>query len=506
MTLAADTVFTNGEIHTLTTPDESHEAVAVRDGRIVRVGTEGDVALLTGVETSIVDLDGRVVLPGFVDAHTHMETTGRYRRHGDLSGAKSPADCIETLKEVAEADHEWVQGFGYDESSWSSERYLTREDLDRVSEQRPVVAFREDGHTVSLNTEALARLDLPEADVRTEDGEPTGVVVEDAVATVRAATAPDVAETRDLLEAAQSHAVSVGVTGVHDMVWKSHAPRVYRELAADGDLRVRVRLNYWATHLQALNEVGLLTNTGSDMVRTGAIKIVADGSFGARTAKLSEPYETVDTTGQWVVEPDRLADLIAEADADGFQVAVHAIGDAAVAATLDAFEATDAAARRHRIEHAELVDDALLERFADGGVVASVQPNFLKWAGEGDLYDRRIGDRRQQTNRYADFLAAGIPLAFGSDCMPLDPLFGIERTVTAPTESQRLTTTEALRAYTRGTAYAGFTEEELGTIEAGKRADLTVLGDSPWTVPAEELGEIPVEMTVVDGDVVYDAR
>ncbi|WP_101294416.1 amidohydrolase [Halegenticoccus soli] len=553
MTDAADLLLTNAEVHTLAAPDgatsgprarvtgrttaapdadEVREAVAVRDGRIVRVGSAYDLQFLAGVETEVIDLDGRVLLPGFVDAHTHLLMTGRALVHADLSGADGPAACRARLRDRAAnvGEDEWVLGFGYDESAWDDRRYLRREDLDAVSEGRPVVAFREDMHVASLNSAALDRLadDMPTGDVRREGGEPTGVVVEEAAEVVYRAIEPDPGETAELIRAAQRAANERGVTGVHDMVRRSHAPRVYRELDLAGELTLRVRLNYWSDHLDALIEAGLRTNHGSGMVRTGAIKTFTDGSFGGRTAKLSEPYADVgsdadagadsDTgdgdgtgqdggaTGQWVVDPGELNDLVARADAAGFQVAAHAIGDEAIDAALDAYaDCEDPGTSRHRIEHVELASDEAIRRFGDMGVVASVQPNFLKWAGEGGLYDARLGDRRTETNRYPALLEAGAPLAFGSDCMPLDPLLGVHYAVNAPAESQRLGVTEAIRAYTLGAAYAGFDEGRVGTVEPGKRADFVALERSPWEHPTE-IADVGVAMTVVDGEIVYDGR
>ncbi len=282
---------------------------------------------------------------------------------------------------------------------------------------------------------------------------------------------------------------------------------------------MRVRINYWSDHIEAADEVGLVTNHGSSLVTTGAIKSFTDGSFGGRTAKLSEPYADAaeaadadaesaeDATGQWVVPPEELDDIVARADGAGFQVTAHAIGDEAIEAVLDAFDETeDAGEKRHRVEHVELVTDEQIERFAESGVIASVQPNFLKWAQPGGLYDARLGEeRRKQTNRYRTLLDAGAHLAFGSDCMPLDPLLGIHQTVNAPVEEQRLSVTEALRAYTVGAAYAGFDEEELGTIEVGKQADFTVLDRSPWE-HTDDIENIDVAMTVVDGVVAFDGR
>ncbi|MFB6352531.1 MAG: amidohydrolase [Halobacteriales archaeon] len=527
MTAAADLVLTNAAVHPLAGPDETHEAVAVRDGAVCRVGSAQEVDFLAGVATDVVDLGGRVVLPGFVDAHTHLAMLGRYQVHADLRGADGPDDCVGRLRKhadepMAEAPGDWILGFGFDESGWAERRYPTREDLDAVSDDRPVAAFREDMHLASVNSVALKRLvdAMPAGDVRTDAGEPTGVLVEEAVDVVYRAIEPDRAESEALIRAAQAAANRRGVTMVHDMVRRSHAPAVYRALERAGELTLRVRLNYWSDHLDALREVGLATNDGSALVEVGAIKTYSDGSLGGRTAKLSAPYAdgeatdvqsaaegAGDPTGQWVVPPEALADLAARADDAGFQLAVHAIGDAAVDETLAALAATDdPGGSRHRVEHAELATDAAIERFAELGVVASMQPNFHKWAGEGGLYDQRLGpERRRRTNRLRRFADAGVPLAFGSDNMPLDPLFGVHHAVNAPAAAQQLSVTEAIRAYTCGSAYAGFDEDRLGTVEVGKRADLVVLDDSPWSRP-DAIDAIEVAMTVVDGTVVYDGR
>jgi len=507
MTAAADLVLTNGEVHTLTDPDETYDAVAVRDGRIVRVDSDYEIDFLNGVETREIDLDGRVLLPGFVDAHVHMETVGRHRLRADLRDATSPSDAVDILRDSDDGD-DWILGFGFDESTWAESRYLTRDDLDRVSTERPVVAFREDLHTAALNGVALSRLrdDLPDGDVQTENGDPTGVVVEDAAEVVREAVEPGPAETADLLVAAQRDAHETGVTSVHDMVRRSHAPRIYRELDASGDLRLRVRLNYWSDHLDAAREVGLRTNHGSEFVRTGAIKTFTDGSLGGRTAKLSDEYADGDGSGQWVVPPQELRDIVREADDAGFQLAVHAIGDEAIEETIDALADTDdPAGARHRIEHLELATDDQIERMADLGLVASMQPNFLKWSREGGLYDSRLGpERRDENNRFPAYLDAGVPLAFSSDSMPIDPLFGVHQTVNPPEDTQELSVTEAVRAYTSGAAYAGFDENRLGTIEVGKKADFAVLDESPWENPAS-IADIDVTHTIVDGEVVYEA-
>ena len=513
MTAAADLVLTNAEVHTLESPDETHEAVAIRDGEIVRVGRAYDVELLVGVETRVVDCEGRVVLPGFVDAHTHLPNVGRSLVHADLSEADSVNDAVELLRERASEleDDEWVLGFGYDESTWDESRYLTRADLDAVSATAPVVAFREDLHTAGVNSVVLDRFrdEMAVEGVQTEDGtadgDPTGVIVEEAIDVLWEATEPDREEMTQLVRAAQEYATARGVTGVHDMVRGSRAPEVYRDLAAADELDLRVRINYWSDHFDALHEVGLRTNHGDGLVTVGAIKTFTDGSFGGRTAKVSDSYaDAPDETGQWVVSPDELDELVAEADAADFQLTAHAIGDEAIDAVLDAYEeTTDPGFARHRVEHVELASDDAVERFAELGVVASVQPNFLKWADEDGLYDARLGERRLQTNRYRDLLDAGVHLAFGSDCMPLGPLLGIDLATDHPNANQSLSVTEALRAYTSGGAYAGFDEDRLGTIESGASADVVVLDESPWE--SESIRDIDVVTTVVDGRVVFEA-
>jgi len=510
MTAAADFLLTNAEVHTLARPDETHDAVAVRGGRIARVGDAYELDFLTGVDTRVVDCDGRVVLPGFIDAHTHLELLGRKLVNADLSGAGSRAVALDRLRDQADAvdDGDPVVGFGYDETEWGETDYLTHADLDAVDAVGPVVAIREDLHVASLDSTALERFgdDLPESDVRRERGEPTGVVVEGAAEGVLDALAPAPEGATAALRAAQRYANERGVTGVHDMVRRSHAPRVYRDLNADDELTVRVRLNYWADHLDALVETGLRTNHGGGRVRVGAIKTFTDGSLGGRTAKLSEPYaDAPGERGEWAVPPTEFHDLLDSAVRSGFQVAAHAIGDAAVDDVVDAFASRTPTDARHRVEHAELASDAAIDRMAAAGVVASVQPNFHRWAGKDGLYADRLGDRRTGTNRLGRLADAGVRLAFGSDCMPLDPLVGVHHAVNAPTADQRLGVTGALRAYTIGSAYAGFDEDRLGTIEPGKCADLVVLDGSPWERP-ESIRDIGVTLTVVDGEVVYDGR
>ena len=244
MSQAADLVLTNAEVHTMGDPDETVEAVAIRDGRVVRVGRDYEIGFLVGVETTVVDLEGRPLLPGFIDAHTHLPMLGRFAVHADLRGAPDLEACLDRLR--AERDGEGpILGYGFDETDWPTARPPDRDDLDRVSTERAVIAFREDMHVAAVNSVALDRYraDLPEADVEHEDGRETGRLVEGAVEVLTAAVEPGPDGMRSLLVAAQSAALARGVTAVHDMVRHSAAPRVYRQLDLGGDLALRVRLN-----------------------------------------------------------------------------------------------------------------------------------------------------------------------------------------------------------------------------------------------------------------------
>ncbi|MFB6106392.1 MAG: amidohydrolase [Halobacteriaceae archaeon] len=487
----ADLVLRGGEVHALDGSDRTAEAVAVRDGRVVRVGSDYEVGFLVGVETRVLDLDGRVVIPGFVDAHTHLPMVGRYERRADLRGVESVEGVLDRLRtagappDATAAD--WRLGFSLD-----PDLPVDRAALDAFD--GPTAAVTEDLHGAAVNAAALDALDVDADD---------GRLVEADVDRLFAATEPDREATRALVATAQRVAVRRGVTGVHDVVTRTRAPAVYRSMDRDGDLAVRVRLQYAASHLDAVTGAGLATNHGSERVETGAVKVFVDGSIASHTARLRDPYDDVDTRGEWVTPPADLRAVVDRAAGEGLQVAAHAIGDAAVEATLDAFEA--APGERHRVEHAELATDDHLARMAERGVVASMQPNFHRWAGDGGLYERRLGSaRRDRTNRLTAARDAGVRLAFGSDCMPLSPLVGVHHAVTAPTDAQRLDVTAALRAYTGGGAYAGFAEDRRGTVAPGRDADLVALDGSPWT--ASDVRDVDVALTVVGGAVVYDGR
>ncbi|AGN00675.1 amidohydrolase [Salinarchaeum sp. Harcht-Bsk1] len=604
MTDPADLVLTNGRVHRLAVPDPGDprtwrgalapdapndeppepdgSAIAIRDGEIVAIGSDRAVQWLVGIETAEIDLEGATILPGFIDAHTHLVQAGLALVHADLSVAEDREAALELLAEQAGGDadgaadwsdvdeaaessdidqaaesspthepgdssdvdeaaessptHEpedssddWIVGVRYDESDWPSGDHPTRADLDRIADDRPVAAVRVDLHTAVLNSAALDLLDDPDPDdVETDDaGEPTGLVREDAVGVVEPVYDPGREATDRAVRAAIDEATRRGITGVHDKVRNSHAPRVYRDLDRADDLDCRIRIDYWADHREALAELGLRTGDGTELVQVGSLKTFTDGSIGGRSAKLRAPYadaagdtgaaagtesdgEAEDERGTWVVPPAELREIVDDATDARLQVQAHAIGDEAIGETIDALEASGTPAEladaRHRIEHAELATDAQIERMAASGIVASMQPNFHRWARAGGLYETALGpERTARSNRLQTVTDAGVPLAFGSDGMPMDPLFGVEQAVTAPTDAQSLSVGAALVAYTGGAAFAGFDEDRIGSIEVGKQAALVALADSPWEEP-ESIADTHVALTVVEGRVVYDGR
>lgn len=512
-----------GTVHTLDDDRTTAEAVLFRDGLVEAVGDAADCRA-AATDPDEVALDGRVVLPGFVDAHTHLFSVGIQLVETDLAGVADRAEALARLSANA-ADTEpgeWVLGFGYDESTWPAgdRDYLTREELDRVSGEHPVVAYRVDGHTAGLNSAAMERVsfDGVEDDVVVADGRRTGRVVEEAVGRVRVASHPDVEGLREALAAATERYHELGVTSVGSVAGlttvREHGSLRQEALHAArraDDLDLRVTYYVHASQAESLSDLELASGFGDDRLRVGGLKTFSDGSIGAGTAKLHGEF--VDDSGDdglLVNDGDRLESWFREAARADQQIATHAIGDAAIDEVLDRYDAVrdEYAADvepRLRIEHAELATDEAVERMADAGVIASAQPNFLQWSRADGLYERRLGaDALPRNNRFADWLDAGVPLAFGSDKMPPGPLYGVHHAVTADHDSQRLTVDRALAAYTRGAAYAEFAEDEKGQLSPGFLADAVVLDRDPYDGPAA-VADCEVRATILGGEVVYEA-
>jgi len=499
----ADAIFTGGAVFA---EGGKAEALAIRAGRILAAGSNEEIRRLAGPTTEIVDLKGRALLPAFIDAHMHLVSLG-LKETGyllDLSEASSLDEALELVREAARerGGGAWVLGRGWDESRWPERRYLTREDLDRVAPKNPVALSRVDGHLLVANTQALKLVPIEAAP---EEFDPErGILRERAVERFRAQISPEPEEIERAIRAAVRVAHSLGVTSVHDVVRAEHI-RAYQRLHRAGELKLRVRLNPTMEQLDALIGAGFMTGFGDELLKWGAIKLFADGSIGARNAALFGPYaDEPSTRGKLNYPQEELEALVKRAHENGFQLMIHAIGDRAIGAALDALESAGVGPKdRARIEHFELPTEEQLERAEKLGVIASMQPNFVQWSGPGGLYETRLGPERDaRIDPHRAVIEKGIALAFGSDGMPFGPLYGLHLAVNAPHAQQRLSVEEAVHAYTLGGAYAGFSEGEVGSIEPGKWADLVVLSEDP-TAACEHIAQIRVEETYLAGERVY---
>ncbi|MDY6818259.1 MAG: amidohydrolase [Halobacteriales archaeon] len=519
----SDLLVRNGMIHLFDDDRTTVDAVLFRGDTVASVGENAiDTA---SADADVLDLDGRTVLPGFNDAHTHIFSVGIQLIESDLSDASNRAEALNALRENAETTPagNWVLGFGYDESTWpEGERdYLAKAELDEISTDHPIAAHRVDGHSVSLNSVALERVDFDGVDhdvITDADGDPTGRAVEDAAGRVKIDSYPDPAKARRALSAAIDRYHELGTTSVqtvagltaireHGSITQEALHRAWRE---DG-LDLRITYYAHASQAESLSDLQLASSFGDEFLRIGGLKTFSDGSLGSRTAKIHGEYiDDPGNDGQMVHDGDQLEAWYREAARADQQIATHAIGGQAIDIVIDRYEAVledyDIDDPRLRVEHFELATDEAIERMAEHGFIASVQPNFLQWSMNDGLYEARLGeDALSANNRYADILEADVPLAFGSDKMPPGPLYGIDYAVNTPHDPQRLSVDEAIAAYTRGAAYAEFAEDEKGTLEPGMVADAVVLDRDPHDHP-EAIADIDVEQTIVAGEVVYEAE
>jgi predicted amidohydrolase YtcJ len=525
-------VLLGGDLMTMDPAHPRAQALAIRGGTLAAVGSDAEVEPLIGARTRVVRLDGRGVTPGLVDAHCHLYGLGGALDSVNLKGAASPDQAAARVAEAAtaRAADEWVTGRGWDQNLWTPAEFPGHATLDRAVPDHPVAVRRVDGHAVWLNARALALAGITRATadppggsiVRDAAGEPTGVLVDNAMDLVdKVIPEPPAAVRERRILAAAKAAVAAGITGVHEMGIDDATVAVYRDLAARDALPLRVYA-FRAGDLKTLQAIDRGPEPGTPMFTARGFKLFADGALGSRGASLLAPYDDLPAgaehrQGLWVTEPADLARATELAVAHGWQVAVHAIGDAGVRATLDAFAAAEKARPgadlRLRVEHAQVIHADDLPRFAALGVVASMQPTHatsdMGWA------EARIGAQRiRGAYAWRSILASGAHLAYGSD-FPVEevsPLGGLYAAVTRQDAGgrpaggwypeQRLTLEEAVRAFTAGAAYASFTEDSRGQLRAGYAADVTVY-DRPLAGDASLL-RTRVAMTIVGGRVVFE--
>ncbi len=525
---SADTIFVRARVRTGDRARPRASALAIESERVLAVGEVAEIEALAGPGTTRLDLDGGAVLPGFQDAHIHLAAGFLERFRLDLRD-------VATLEEVASRvagrartlpEGAWVRGFGWDQTRWGATGWPPRRPLDEAAPRHPVFLSRVDGHAAWLSRSALDALGIargtpdPTGGAILRDpvtGEPSGILLERAMEEARERLpAEGEAERRRALADALSTLALHGITSVEDIV-PAWALPLYEELLRER--RLTARISAWLPLGHDRREAGAWRErypAGHPWLSVATLKVFLDGTLGSRSAALLEPYaDEPGSRGLLRMDPANLAEEVRRADAEGWAVAVHAIGDAAVRAALDAFERLPARrrAKPHRIEHAQLVSPEDLPRFARAGVVASVQPIHL--LEDLRFVTSRLGEgRRSLAYAWRSLSRAGASLAFGSDwpVAPLDPRRSLHAAVTRALAGEenrpfgteeRLTVEEALRGHTVGAAAASARGSAIGVLRPGAFADLVILDRDPLAVPPGDLPALEVRETWIGGRKVY---
>lgn len=532
---AADTVYWGGPIHTADDSRPIAGAVAVQDGRIVFVGPEQGVTIWIGEDTQIVDLNGGAMYPGFTDSHVHVLGVGSRERTLNLDSITSIAELVGRVGAYAAdvGNVDVIYGRGWIETHWPEERFPNRQDLDAAVPDIPVVLVRADGHALVANSAALEAGGITRDSVAPEGGEilfdeggePTGMLIDTAMYPVTQLVQAPTGDVRaDIYAEGSQRLASLGWAGAHDMSVPYSDVDMIESLAGADRLSTRVYVSINPDGFAALaNEVPRIADDG--MVITRAVKLYMDGALGSRGAALLEPYsDRPETSGLNIAEADETIGVFAQALRDGIQMNVHAIGDRGNRLLLDWVEEAQAqvpAEERARIdhrwrdEHTQIVDPADFSRFAELGVIASMQPSHAI----GDLHfaPARLGEERLDgAYAWQSLLDSGARLTGGSDA-PVeqgDPriefyaavaradLSGFQGENWRPEEA--LSREDALKLFTLWPAYASFREDELGSIEVGKRADFTIFSADIMTIPHPDILTVTPWMTVVDGTVTWE--
>ncbi len=512
-------------------PDGRASAVALREGRIVFVGDDPGALALRGERTRVVDLRGRTIIPGLIDAHGHVASLGFALQSVDAVGTTSADEVAARVREAAASAGagEWIRGRGWDQNDWPKQLFPDRSLLDAAAPAHPVVLERIDGHAIWVNSKALALAGITGSTpdpkggriLRDPQGEATGIFVDNATGLVESRIPPPTrAQTRSAILRALEPCLDSGLTGVHDAGVTAEVASIYKDLADRSELplRVYVMLGGNSNVLEDYFPQPPQARLGGGFLDIRAIKLGIDGALGSRGAALLEDYsDEPGNRGLITRSPDEIESLARQAARKGYQVCVHAIGDRGNRQALDALERALRSAppgdHRFRIEHAQILTLADIPRFTGAGIIPSMQPTHctsdMPWAGD------RLGPRRV-AGAYAwrQLLRSGARIPGGSD-FPVEsenPFLGLYAAITRqdPTglpaggwqPEERMTRMEALRAFTIDAAWAGFREDDLGSITVGKRADLVILARNPLEVDPRDLLSMRPEAVIVEGRVV----
>src|SRR5436305_5642525 len=530
---SATLIVTNASVYTVDKQQPKAEAVAVIGDRIVAVGSRADIDLWRGPQMKVIDAGGKLLLPGFNDAHAHFIQGGAQLDQVQLTEAATPEEFAKRIASQVKKTPkgEWILGGRWDETKWSKQELPTKALVDGVTGDTPIFVERYDGHEALANSAAmkLACIDPKTPDVaggvivRDASRNPTGVFKDAAMPLIYKAIPPMRHEQRlRAARAAVKHAASLGVTSVQHMNPEFADVAAYSELAEKGELTTRIYAVPMETDWRDQAKVGIRRAWGSSYLRLGAVKGYADGSLGSRTAYVFDAFgEDPGTTGLLSDEmhpPSAMRERLMGAGAAGLQIRVHAIGDRAISMMLDIFGDIEKEHgyhdQRFAIEHAQHTAQKDFERFAKLHVIASMQPYHA--IDDGRWAEARLGhERARYSYSWRSFLDHGVTLAFGTDwpVAPLDPMLGIYAAVTRATldgknpagwiPEEKITLPEAIEAYTMGAAFAEFQEKDKGSTPRGKRADMVIMSDNIFDLKPEAIRNVKVKTTIVGGEVVY---
>lgn len=512
------------------------QAIAIHGNRIVAVGRNEEVLDLAGASTRVIDAKGRLVLPGFNDAHVHFLSGGFSLSSVNLRPAGSPGEMAQLLASHASSlpKGAWITGGDWDHENWPGAPLPTRQMIDAAVPGHPVLVSRLDGHMAVANSLALQLANITRATMDPpggyivrdpETGDPLGVLKDSAVDLVtKVIPPPSLVERRHAALAATTHAAQLGVTSVTDVSGDDNVG-LYQELYEQGLMKTRIYAARPIVSWEILGKTGLRAPFGNDLLRVGGIKGFSDGSLGSTTAFFFEPYADEPQTRGLLFDqmfPEGIMlERAAGADAAGLQVMIHAIGDEANYQILEIFrqvaERNGPRDRRFRIEHAQHLRPVDIARFAQQKVIASMQPYHA--ADDGRWCDKRLGpERARMAYPFRSLLDTGAVLAFGSDwtVAPLNPILGIKAAVTRQTldgqhpngwiPEQKISVDEAVRAYTAGSAFAEFTENEKGCLAHGMLADMVMLDRDIFRIDPAEIDTSKAVLTVMNGNVIFEAK
>ena len=522
--LYSDLVLINGNIITMNSEQPRAQALAIKDGKFVAIGTNEQILSHLGKHTKKIDLKGETVVPGFIDTHAHGAAFGRGLLQIDLRDVGSIKEIQQKVKHWADKTPkgEWIFGHGWDQDELAEQRYPSNLDLDQAAPNHPVLLHRACGHLGVVSSEAMKAAGItketkpPKGGIIDRDpktGVPNGVLRENALDLVSSILPkPSEEQLEKICQLACQRMVEEGITTVHWILGSTREMSILQKLNDRNMLPLRIYALIPIECIDQLIDLGISTGFGGDKIKVGSAKILADGSLGGRTAALKRPYnDEPDTRGLMLYSRKQLEKLVEKAHKANLQLAIHAIGEKTIETVLKivekALKKVPKKNHRHRIEHASVLHPKLIRKMKELGVIASVQPHFVV----SDFWiTRRLGKARARwTYAFKSLLDEGVMTTGGSDAPiePVSPMLGIYAAVARETVPQeRLTVDEALRLYTVNAAYASFEEGVKGAIEKGKFADLVVLSQNPYKTPPRKIKDIKIEMTIVGGNIVHAGK